>query len=238
MDCMIGRTAARGPLVALAVLALSTAAEAQQRATGRRPAAKPAPRPAVVDNRASGFMFGVYTVGAQGVTVSGADMDGSLTTGFGPGAGFMVGYGFNKTFSGFASVDVAKQNASGAITGSFGLRHMEIGGRANLPYGNEITVPYLTASIGRRAMGARVMDHTDEDETSFDMRLTGGMFGTGGGVQHAFSPTLAFDGGLEIGFGRFDHYDWDGNTGMHSVNGSTSVRLRAGVTWRPARRTS
>jgi hypothetical protein len=237
MDCIMGRTAARGTM-ALAMLALSTAAQAQQRTTGRRPTAKPAPKPVLVDNRAPGVMLSVYTVGAQGVTVSGADMDGSLTTGFGPGAGVMVGYGFNKTFSGYASVDVAKQNASGAITGSFGLRHMEIGGRANLPYGNELTVPYLTASFGQRAMGARVIDHTDEDETSFDLRLTGGMFGIGGGVQHAFSPTLAFDGGLEIGFGRFDHYQWDVDTGTHSVNGSTSIRLRAGVTWRPARRTS
>ena len=149
----------------------------------------------------------------------------------------MVGYGFNRTFSGFASVDVAKQDASGTFSGSFGLRHLEIGGRANLPFGDEATVPYVSASLGRRALAARVIDHTDDSE--YDLTVSGGMFGIGGGVQHAFSPALSLDSGLEIGFGRFGHYDADGDQGALDVNGSTTVRLRVGVTWRPqARRPS
>jgi len=35
------------------------------------------------------------------------------------------------------------------------------------------------------------------------------MFGLGGGVQHFFSPSLAFDGGVELGFGKLDDLEED-----------------------------
>jgi hypothetical protein len=183
-------------------------------------------------------VLGVYTLGAPGLTLSGADIDdGPFKTNFGPGAGVMVGYGFNRTFSGYASVDVAKQNANDPdIGGSFGLRHIELGARANLPYGSAVTVPYLTASYGRRSLGAHVTD--DFEDAEYDMRLSGGMFGIGGGVEHVISPTLAVDGGLSLGFGSFSHADIDGESGPFAVNGTTSVRLRIGMTWRPAPRRS
>jgi len=178
-------------------------------------------------------VLGVYTIAAPGVTLTGDDVDGTFKTNFGPGAGVMAGYAFNRTFSGFASVDVAKQGTSGGdLGGSFGLSHIELGARANLPYGNDATVPYLTASYGRRALGARVTD--DFEGTEYDMRLSGGMFGVGGGVEHVISPTLAVDGGLAVAFGRFSHGDIDGESSSLAVNGTTSIRLRIGMTWRPA----
>ena len=225
----------------LAMFALATAADAQRTTTSaRKPAAKPAAKPvsqiAMADGRRTGFVLGVYTMGAPGLTLSGADIeDGPFKTNFGPGAGVMVGYGFNRTFSGYASVDVAKQDANDAdIGGSFGLRHIELGARANLPYGSATTVPYLTASYGRRSLGARVTD--DWEGTEYDMRLSGGMFGVGGGVEHVISPTLGVDGGLSLGFGSFSHADIDGESGSFAVNGTTSIRLRIGMTWRPAPR--
>ena len=222
--------------VVLACLAIAaTSAQAQRTSSGRGAAAKPTNRISVLDSRTKGFWLGINTVGAMGATVSGADLDGELKTGFGPGAGLMVGYGFNRTFSAFASIDVAKQDASaGEYQGSFGLRHMEIGGRANLPLGDGATVPYVLASLGRRALGARVQDFNDGSE--YTLKLTGGMFGIGGGVEHSFSSTLSMDSGMEIGFGRFGHYDADGESGTLEVNGSTTVRLRVGVNWRPATR--
>jgi len=187
----------------------------------------------VADARAPGFVLGVHTIGATGVTVGGEDVEGALKTGFGPGAGVMVGYGFNRTFSAFASIDVAKQNAdAGTFTGSFGLRHMEIGARANLPFGDAATVPYVSASLGQRRLAAYVTDWTDESE--YQMSLSGGMFGLGGGVQHAFSPAFSMDSGLEIGFGRFGHYNAEGEQGGVATNGSTTIRLKVGVNWRPA----
>jgi hypothetical protein len=238
MHCTIHRTATRvATIVVATMLAMSAVAQAQ-RATGRQPASKPAAkttnRVTSADDGAKGFVLGVYTIGAPGVTVGGQDLEGAIATSFGVGAGVMVGYDFNKRFSAYASGDLAKQDANGTFSGSFGLRHLEIGGRANIPYGSETTVPYVSASIGRRAMGARVVDHTDDSE--YDLTVSGGMVGIGGGVQHAFSPTLSMDSGLELGFGRFGHYNSDGEQGSLDVNGSTSIRLRVGVIWRPAAR--
>jgi hypothetical protein len=216
-----------------AMFALATAAEAQHSST-HKTATTANSKPIVPDGRRTGLVLGVYTIAAPGVTLTGDDVDGTFKTNFGPGAGVMVGYGFNRTFSGFASVDLAKQGMSGDIGGNFGLRHIELGARANLPYGSVTTVPYLTASYGQRALGARVTD--DFEGTEYDMRLTGGMFGVGGGLEHVLSPTLAVDGGLAVAFGRFNHSDIAGESSSLAVNGTTSIRLRIGMTWRPAPR--
>ena len=226
---MIEKTATRvATMMLVGMLTLSSVAEAQ-RAAPHQPPAKTANRAAQAQAR-PGFALGVYTVGAPGVTVGGQDLEGSLATGFGFGAGVMAVYGFNKTFSAYASGDLAKQTASGTFEGSFGLRHLELGARANLPYGNETNTPYVTGSIGKRAMGARVLDHTDDSE--YTLTISGGMFGIGGGVQHVLSPTMTLDSGLELAFGRFGHYNADGDQGPLEVNGSTSIRLRVGVNWR------
>jgi len=216
-----------------AMFALATAAEAQHSST-HKAATTAHSKPIVPDGRRTGLVLGVYTIAAPGVTLTGDDVDGTFQTNFGPGAGVMVGYGFNRTFSGFASVDLAKQGMSGDIGGNFGLRHVELGARANLPYGSATTVPYLMASYGQRALGARVTD--DFEGTEYDMRLTGGMFGVGGGLEHVLSPTLAVDGGLAVAFGRFNHSDIAGESSSLAVNGTTSIRLRIGMTWRPAPR--
>jgi len=218
-----------------AMFALATAAEAQH-STTHKPVTKASSQPLVPDGRRTGLVLGVYTMAAPGVTLTGDDVDGTFKTNFGPGAGVMVGYGFNRTFSGFASLDLAKQGTSGGdLGGSFGLRHIELGARANLPYGSDMTVPYLTASYGQRALGARVTDNF-EGGVQYDMRLSGGMFGVGGGLEHVISPTLAVDGGLAVAFGRFSHGDINGESSSLAVNGTTSIRLRIGMTWRPAPR--
>lgn len=216
-----------------AMFALATAAEAQHSST-HKTATTASSKPIMPDGRRTGFVLGVYTMAAPGVSLTGDDVDGTFKTNFGPGAGVMVGYGFNRTFSGFASLDLAKQGMSGDIGGNFGLRHIELGARANLPYGSATTVPYLTASYGQRALAARVTDAFEG--TEYDMRLTGGMFGVGGGLEHVLSPTLAVDGGLAVAFGRFNHSDIAGESSSLAVNGTTSIRLRLGMTWRPASR--
>ena len=160
-------------------------------------------------------------------------MEGDITTSFGAGAGFMVGYGFSKSITGYASVDVAKQGpGDGEFEGNLGLSHVEVGARAYLPLGTSATMPYLTGSFGRRALGARV---TDEFNGEYDMSFTGTAFGIGGGIERVISPTLAFDGGVEATFGRFNHAKIADMAGSIDLNGTTSIRLRAGMTWRPRR---
>lgn len=215
--------------LAFAALAFATAAEGQGPTTRQRNAPSN-----TADKRFTGWTFGVHTVASPGITIEGEDVSGFETKG-GGGAGVMVGYGFNPMLTAFGSFDVAKQgSAMNRIEGSFGLVHAEIGVRAHLAARNAKTVPYASASIGRRALGARVYDFDFDEE--YDMSLSGTMFGLGGGVKHFLSPGTALDAGLTLGFGAFNNIDDDGEKFTVDVNGSTSVRLRIGVTWHPGSR--
>ena len=56
----------------------------------------------------------------------------------------------------FAAVGVAKQKTVPTEwpDGSWGFAHLELGMRANLPLGGASTIPYLSASVGARALAA------------------------------------------------------------------------------------
>jgi hypothetical protein len=188
------------------------------------------------DSRTRGFVLGVHSVAAPGVSITGDDIDGEFKTDFGMGAGVTLGYGFTRMLTAYASLDIAKQRfANTDYDGAtFGLGHIEAGVRANLPLGTTTTVPYVGASIGRRSLGARVYDAVEERD--YDMTLSGMSYGIGGGVEHFFSPTMALDLGLSANFGRFDKYAADGEKETGDVNGSRTIRMRVGVTWRPGAR--
>lgn len=219
-------------VLAVAALALGGTAQAQ-RSTTQRSAASSSAKRSDADNHAPGLALGIYTLAAPGVSISGQDVDGTFNTTMGEGVGVLAEYGLNRTWSLFASLDVAKQATGQDVTpsGTMGLAHFEIGGRAKLHLADPKTVPYLTAAVGRRALGARVTDQDTGNEVDFSM--TGGMFALGGGVERVISPKLALDGGIEFGFGSFDHYSLDGDRGTSAVNSSTSVRLRFGLNWHP-----
>lgn len=192
-------------------------------------------RTAPAQSPTKGFVLGVQTIAAPGVSVTGADIDGEFKTNFGAGAGVMLGYGFTRLVSAYASLDLAKQRSGASdYAGTFGLAHLEAGLRVNVPFGTPTTMPYLSASVGRRAVGARVTD--TELERDYDMTLSGKVFGLGGGIERFIAPTMALDAGVEASFGRFDKYDGDGQQAAIDVNASRSVRMRVGVNWRPGRR--
>ena len=221
-------------MVVVAVSMLGHQALAQ-RGTVPRSSAAVDHKAVPADDGRTGFNLGVYTLGAMGFSIDGDFA--ALKTSFGPGAGVSVGYGFNRTFSAYASIDVAKQNASGEdFSGSFGLRHLQLGARANLPYGSEKNVPYVSLSYGRRTLGARVSEEWEDEVIEADVKMSGNVFGIGGGIQHVMSPSLTIDGGAEIGFGRFSRAELDGISGPIDTNGSTGIRLKIGMTWRPAGR--
>ena len=223
----------RAMLMALtATLAMSTQAEGQRSTTPRRGKATQARR--APNERTKGFMLGVHTIAAPGVTLTSAVFDPGYRTNFGIGAGVMAGYGFNRTFSSYVSFDVAKQSANQAVEGTFGLGHFEIGARANFPdfsLGWRNTTPYLMGSVGRRALAATVLDLEREEEGH--IAFHGNMLGLGVGLEHFFSPNMSFDAGVHLGFGTFDHFTVDHETMEYGASGTTSVRLRLGVTWRP-----
>lgn len=216
MDRRKNQTTRRVAMLVVAALTFSTTLQAQ--------------RPL---DRTKGFVLGVHTIGATGLTLSGADMEGDLTTRFGAGAGVMLGYGFTKSITGYASFDAAKQGpGNGEFDGNLGLSHVEVGARAYLPLGMGATMPYVTGSFGRRALSARVADGIGNE---FELSFSGTAFGLGGGFERAISPTLAFDGGAEATFGRFSKGQFGDLKGPIDLNGTTSIRLRAGMTWRPGR---
>src|SRR5678816_4468597 len=107
----------------------------------------------------------------------------------------------------------------------------EVGARANIPVGASSTVPYLTASVGRRAMAART---TNEDGEQFDSAITGPMIGLGGGIEHFFSRSMALDAGIGVGYGKFNNVKFGEEEYDPKANATTSIRLRLGVNWWPA----
>jgi hypothetical protein len=212
-------------IAALAAAIVAPAAGAQR----TRTASKPAPR---VVERASKWVFGAHVVAAPGVSVTGADIEGTWGTGMGGGLGVMAGYDINKSVTGFASLDVARQPSGvNYMTGSFGLVHAELGLRAVLSKANPQMMPYATAAVGKRAVGARVTDL--EDGELYEISLSGTMLSFGGGLSYRMSPKMSFDGGVELGLGAFNHVDDDGDLYTINVNSSSSIRVRAGLIWRP-----
>ena len=222
----------------LAVAAFAIAAPCRaQRSTGRVAPSTDNIKGAASDERPSGFMLGVRTVGALGLKMDMEESPSTYDTKFGTGAGVMVGYGVNATFSAFASLDLAKQNTAPneAVQGSWGLADFALGARANLPFGGARTVPYALASFGKRALAARA---TDEDGQTSDATISGTAITVGGGIEHAISRTMWLDGGVDVGYGKLDHLKEDADQWTQKVSATKSLRLRLGITWRPGARRS
>jgi hypothetical protein len=181
----------------------------------------------------TGLTLGVYSLAATGISISGPDVEGTFKTKLGEGGGLVAGYGFSRTFSAYVSLDVAKQATAPHThpTGTFGLAHFEIGGRANIPMGGARTTPYVSASVGNRALAANV--YSDNAGENVDFSMSGQVFVLGGGVQHFISPHAALDAGVELATGKFNHFS--DNTGKYDMqlDNSSSVRVRVGVNWRP-----
>ena len=197
MTCTTFRVAAT-VLAMLTTITVPTTARAQSATTGAKPsvtAVRANGTQPTGSDRMRGFMLGVHSIAAPGLMPPAERSAARSITEFGAGAGVTVGYGFTRRFSGFASLDVAKQNTAPDVepAGSWGLTHFEVGGRANIPLGASSTVPYISASVGRRAMAAR---STNEDGDQFDTAITGPMIGLGAGVEHFFSRSMALDAGI------------------------------------------
>ena len=137
------------------------------------------------ESRPSGLMLGVHSVGIPGLAISGGEaQDDALNTAFGAGAGATLGWGFNSTFAVFTRLDMVKQKTAGSNMpeGSWGLVHLEVGARANLPLGSAATIPYVTGSFGGRALASTATIQTGE---TTDVSLSGHYFGLGAGIEHA-----------------------------------------------------
>jgi len=219
--------------IIFATITAAVAAMAPEAGAQRTTSVTKATKAPTAKERSNKWVFGAHTIATPGVSITGADFEEwPFSTTMGGGLGIMAGYELNRAVTAFVSLDVAKQNSGVSwMQGSFGLVHAELGVRAQLSQTNAQSKPYLMAAIGKRAIGARITD-LDEDEV-YDLSFSGTMLSFGGGLQYLLSPKLSLDGGVELGLGTFDHYDSDGDIGTLSANASTSIRVRAGVVWRP-----
>ena len=220
-----------GMVALVAGIGLASTADAQRTSGQRAGASASAKRESQAPN--TGFSLGVYTFVAPGLSVSGPDVDGVFSTSFGQGLGVSADYGFNDTFSGFASVDLARQSSTpGSVpNGTYGLAHIELGVRANFHVSDPKLVPYLSAGVGRRALAASATD--PETGEQFDAGMSGEMMAIGGGIKRYLSPTLALDAGLEVAYGSFGHWTDNGDVMDAQVSGTMTTRLRAGIVWHP-----
>src|SRR5215216_6655781 len=102
-------------LAMLTTITVPTTARAQSATTATKPssaALRANGTEPTGSDRMRGFMLGVHSIAAPGLTLTGEEIGGSFVTKFGAGAGVTVGYGITRLFSAFASLDVAKQNTA------------------------------------------------------------------------------------------------------------------------------
>ena len=125
------------------------------------------------DGRTAGLSLGIHAIGAPGVSISGKTSTApSRPTSARVSARRWPTNSPARSPRSPPSVFAKQQTAPDVEpAGNFGLLHVQAGARANLPLGGLATVPYVSASVGRRALGARVTD-LDTGE-SYDSSLFG-----------------------------------------------------------------
>jgi hypothetical protein len=151
----------------------------------------------------------------------------------GGGAGFRVGYGFNRIFTLYLEADGLSVEAGdpGVFAGEWALGHAEIGGRFHFANSLRSWVPFLEVALGGR--GARVKNVTSGSEAWEDVNVSGGVFSFGGGIYAYFSQTFALEAGLKFSGGQFTEIDL-GPLSLENLDlDAQSSRFKVGVVWWP-----
>jgi len=96
-------------LAMLTTITVPATARAQSATTGAKPstaALRANGTQPTGSDRMRGFMLGVHSIAAPGLTLTGGEIDGSFITQFGAGAGVTVGYGITRLFSAVCNCSV------------------------------------------------------------------------------------------------------------------------------------
>lgn len=204
--------------VLVASIAATGAAEAQRQ---QRPAHLP-----------SRFFINGHSVAAFGTSVTPQGRD-ALKTSTGLGGGIQVGYAITPRLTAYAGYEIAKQPVDVfGLEGDFGLSHLEAGAHLSFPIKRSRVLPYVGAWVGRRSLTSTLDDF--QAGTSEDFSLSGMAIGVSGGMQYFVSPTLALDGGVSLGMGKFGNVKIDHiKQIMPEMNNSTTARIQFGANWYP-----
>jgi hypothetical protein len=165
-----------------------------------------------------GFNLGFHLQGAS-LTVEGGDASNA------GGAGLHVGYGINRRFTLFASLDGAEFDVEDAesVAGTWTMGHFDLGTRFHFANSLSRWVPFLEAAVGARVVS---LDATDGDGS---VSFSGPAFTLGGGVAFYIKETLALDLDLNFTSGEFT----DVHVGGVTVSGfdvdATSTRFGVGL---------
>jgi hypothetical protein len=144
----------------------------------------------------------------------------------GGGAGLTIGYGFTRMFAAFFTIDGADIDIrEPGISGDYTLGQADLGVRFNFRSETQKAIPYIEVALTGRAA-----ETTDD---GVDIRLSGGAFTLGGGLNYYFQQKLAVDVGLSFSGGRFEKLEIDGDEVPFEEVDATGTRFRVGLTWYP-----
>lgn len=173
-----------------------------------------------------GLHLGFQLQGAS-LTVEGSDRAE------GGGAGFRVGYGFNRVVTLFMEADGVTIEAGDPdiFSGDWTLGHAELGARFHFSDSLRAWVPFLEVSAGGRA--ASIKSVVAGNQNWEDVNVSGGVLTMGGGIYAYFIETLALEVDLKLSWGKFNEID----LGPLSINDldidANSARFKVGIVWWP-----
>lgn len=208
----------RLPAMFLTLLALAAA-------TGTAHAQRAASRHAV--RAPSGLVLNAHLSAMPGFSIGGRDFDTPSELGMGPGVGAQIGYAIDPRFLIYAGADLGRLGAAAEDpTNHWSFTMLEVGGRMSFPRAKSKVTPYVTASVGTRAVKATM--------TGFgNVKMNGMALSGGGGITYQVAPAVAINAAALISVGKYGHYEDPEVTGSPDLNSTTSARLQLGLDWRP-----
>jgi hypothetical protein len=191
-------------------------------------AAAPAIAQSADRSNTKGFMLGFALTGTS-IKVEDAD-DAEE----GSGATLQLGYGFNRSFTGFIDLSGVKLEGDPG-DGDVTLAQAFLGGRFNIGTSDKRWIPFLDVGLGGRVLEQKDVQFCDPTCTTSDVSFSGAAFFLGGGLSFYMTPSLALTGGLHWGVGEFSDVKVDNVTVSGFEADATTTRLNLGITWYPKR---
>ena len=194
-------------------------------ATGTAQAQRAVTRHAV--RAPSGLVINAHLSAMPGFSIGGPDFDSPSDLGMGPGVGAQIGYAIDPRFMIYAGADLGRLGAAAAApTNHWSFTMLEVGGRMSFPRAKSRMTPYVTASVGTRAVKATMADFGN-------VRMNGMALSAGGGMTYQIAPAVALNAAALVSVGKYSHYEDPEVTGSPDLNSTTSTRLQLGLDWRP-----
>jgi hypothetical protein len=192
-------------------------------------AAAPALAQSAERSNTKGFMLGLAL---NGTSIKG---EGDDEPDKGSGGTLQLGYGFNRSFTGFldlSGVVLDGDQGDGDVT----LTQAFLGGRFNIGTSDKRWIPFLDGGLGVRSLQQKDAQFCDTSGcTTSDISFSGAAFFLGGGVSFYMTRSLALTGAAHWGVGEFSDVKVDNVTVSGFEADATTARLNLGITWYPKR---